>query len=131
MPHIPGIFLLLQRDYPIKRIVLNFKRNFFEEMQTLNLPQAAVKITEKAGKRFIFDPIRKKYVALTPEEWVRQHFVHYLVEHKGYPQGLVANEISLNLNGTSRETTPLSATLNTTVSHSLPWEAWTVMTQSL
>ena len=102
MPHIPGIFLLLQRDYPIKRIVLNFKRNFFEEMQTLNLPQAAVKITEKAGKRFIFDPIRKKYVALTPEEWVRQHCIHFLVSCKGYPVELVANEVSITLNKTSK-----------------------------
>ena len=69
-------------------------------MQTLNLPQAAVKITEKAGKRFIFDPIRKKYVALTPEEWVRQHFIHFLVSCKGYPAELVANEVSITLNKT-------------------------------
>ena len=43
----------------------------------------------------IFDFLRRKYVALTPEEWVRQHFVHYLVEHKGYPKGLLGNEIEL------------------------------------
>ena len=46
--------------------------------------------------------LRKKYVALTPEEWVRQHFTHLLVEHKGYPQGLLANEVQLNLNGTKK-----------------------------
>ena len=46
--------------------------------------------------------VRRKYVALTPEEWVRQHFVHYLVTHKHYPPGLVANEISLTLNGTAK-----------------------------
>ena len=45
----------------------------------------------------IFDFLRRKYVALTPEEWVRQHFVHYLVEHKGYPKGLIGNEIELQI----------------------------------
>jgi hypothetical protein len=41
-------------------------------------------------------------VALTPEEWVRQHFVHFLIEKKGYPQALIANEVSLSLNGTKK-----------------------------
>jgi predicted type IV restriction endonuclease len=41
--------------------------------------------------------LRRKYVALTPEEWVRQHFVHYLIEHKGYPAGLIGNEVELNV----------------------------------
>ena len=45
----------------------------------------------------IFDFLRRKYVALTPEEWVRQHFTHYLVEHKGYPKGLLGNEIELHI----------------------------------
>lgn len=45
----------------------------------------------------IFDILRKKYIALTPEEWVRQHFVHFLVEHKGYPAALMANEIQLKV----------------------------------
>ena len=45
----------------------------------------------------IFDQLRRKYVALTPEEWVRQHFIHYLIEQKGYPQGLLANEIQLQI----------------------------------
>lgn len=45
----------------------------------------------------IFDPLRRKYVSLTPEEWVRQHFVHWLVEHKGYPKGLLGNEIELQV----------------------------------
>lgn len=43
----------------------------------------------------ILDVLRRKYVSLTPEEWVRQHFVHYLIEHKGYPAPLLANEIQL------------------------------------
>jgi hypothetical protein len=45
----------------------------------------------------VFDVLRKRYVALTPEEWVRQHFVHYLIEHKGYPKGLLANEVELRI----------------------------------
>ena len=45
----------------------------------------------------IFDFLRRKYVVLTPEEWVRQHFTHYLVEQKGYPKGLLGNEVELRL----------------------------------
>ncbi|MGL4520289.1 MAG: type I restriction enzyme HsdR N-terminal domain-containing protein [Phocaeicola sp.] len=71
-------------------------------MLPLNLPSFLPKITNKEGKRSIFDPLRRKYVALTPEEWVRQHFISFLVEHKGYPKGLLANEIELTLNGTKR-----------------------------
>ena len=66
-------------------------------MFRLNLPQYEIKIGEKAGKRTIFDFLRRKYVALTPEEWVRQHFVHYLVEHKGYPKTLLANEVEFRV----------------------------------
>ena len=68
-------------------------------MFRLNLPEYEIKIGEKDGKRTIFDFLRRKYVALTPEEWVRQHFTHYLVEHKGYPQGLLGNEIELRIGG--------------------------------
>ncbi len=45
----------------------------------------------------IFDVLRRRHVALTPEEWVRQHFVHYLMEHKGYPKGLLVNETELRI----------------------------------
>lgn len=71
-------------------------------MLSLNLPPYATKIAVRDGKNSIWDIIRRKYVALTPEEWVRQHFVHFLVEHKGYPVSLLANEVALTLNGTSR-----------------------------
>ncbi len=71
-------------------------------MLSLNLPEFDVKITSKGEKRLIFDVVRNKFVALTPEEWVRQHFVHFLMEHKGYPHSLLANEILINLNGTSK-----------------------------
>ncbi|MBR4845847.1 MAG: type I restriction enzyme HsdR N-terminal domain-containing protein [Bacteroidaceae bacterium] len=71
-------------------------------MFSLNLPPYATKIVLRDGKNMIWDVIRRKYVALTPEEWVRQHFVHFLIEHKGYPASLLANEVPLTLNGTSR-----------------------------
>lgn len=54
------------------------------------------------GRKAVFDILRKKYVTLTPEEWVRQQFVHFLLNEKNYPAGLVANEVALNLNGTSK-----------------------------
>lgn len=71
-------------------------------MLTLNLPGFEPKVTEKDGKRTIFDPVRRKYVALTPEEWVRQHFVNYLITFKNYPKELLANEVLVKLNGTSK-----------------------------
>jgi len=64
-------------------------------MSRLNLPNFEIKSKEIAGKAYIFDILRQKYVVLTPEEWVRQHFVHYLIEHLDYPQGLMANEVEL------------------------------------
>ncbi|MCD8194594.1 MAG: type I restriction enzyme HsdR N-terminal domain-containing protein [Tannerellaceae bacterium] len=71
-------------------------------MLSLNLPTYPVKVTYKAGKQLIFDPVRLKYVALTPEEWVRQHFVNYLITEKEFPKELIANEVCLKLNGMSR-----------------------------
>lgn len=71
-------------------------------MLSLNLPSYEAKIVQRNGKNVIFDTLRKRYVALTPEEWVRQHFVHFLTDYKGYPKGLLANEIQLNLNGTKK-----------------------------
>lgn len=71
-------------------------------MLSLNLPSFDAKIVNRDGKYVIFDMIRRKYVALTPEEWVRQHFVHFLVKQKGYPRALLANEVQLILNGTKK-----------------------------
>lgn len=71
-------------------------------MLALNLPSYDTKISNKEGKQQIFDIIRKCYVALTPEEWVRQHFVSYLMEHKGYPASLMGNEVAISLNGMKR-----------------------------
>ena len=68
----------------------------------LTLPPFQARIVEEEGKRKIFDPVRRKYVALTPEEWVRQHFVNYLVTVKGYPAELIANEVQIRLNNTTK-----------------------------
>ena len=54
------------------------------------------------GVERVLDPLRGKWVALTPEEWVRQHFVAHLTENLGYPAALMGNEVPLTLNGTSR-----------------------------
>ena len=67
-------------------------------MQKLNLPAFSAKLKNKENKTLIFDKIRKKYVVLTPEEWVRQHFVMYLLEDKKYPVSLVALEKQLTIN---------------------------------
>lgn len=66
-------------------------------MTRLNLPSFEIKLRGTKAQPQIFDILRKKYIALTPEEWVRQHFVHFLVEHKGYPAALMANEIQLKV----------------------------------
>mgnify|MGYP000862169446 FL=1 len=66
-------------------------------MVQLNLPPYQIRVKETHGRKQIFDILRRKYVALTPEEWVRQHFIHYLVEHKNYPSSLLANEVSLQI----------------------------------
>lgn len=61
-------------------------------MQRLNLPTYSFTIKSEGNRRFIFDPVRKKYVALTPEEWVRQNFARYLVDEKACPLTLIAIE---------------------------------------
>lgn len=71
-------------------------------MQKLKLPAFDIKIVQREGKNYVLDVIRRRYVALTPEEWVRQHFIHYLLQYKKYPQALMANEVQLNLNGTKK-----------------------------
>lgn len=66
-------------------------------MYRLNLPSCPIKISGTQLKPTILDILRRKYVALTPEEWVRQHFVHYLIEQKNYPASLLANEVKLQV----------------------------------
>jgi hypothetical protein len=66
-------------------------------MIRLNLPDYQIKLSGTQEKPTIFDILRNKYVALTPEEWVRQHFIHYLIEHLDYPSALLANEVNLQI----------------------------------
>jgi hypothetical protein len=68
----------------------------------LNLPSYQHKVKHENGKAFIFDAVRKKYVSLTPEEWVRQHLVSYLVEHLHYPKGLISVESGLKYHSLSK-----------------------------
>jgi hypothetical protein len=67
-------------------------------MQKLNLPDFELKVKEADGKRWIFDAIRKKFLVLTPEEWVRQHFIHYLTGTLNYPRSLIKVEGGLTYN---------------------------------
>jgi type I site-specific restriction endonuclease len=73
-------------------------------LQPLNLPPYPFKLTDDNGKLSIFDELRKKQIVLTPEEWVRQHFVQYLIKEKGYPKGLIKLEGGLKLNGLAKRT---------------------------
>ncbi|UMB61551.1 type I restriction enzyme HsdR N-terminal domain-containing protein [Lutibacter sp. A80] len=73
-------------------------------MQQLNLPTYKFRIKSSENKFFIFDIIRKKYVVLTPEEWVRQHFVWFLIEEKNYPISLIAVEKKLSINNLTKRT---------------------------
>ena len=66
-------------------------------MTELNLPPYPVRLGGTHDRPTIFDVLRRRYVALTPEEWVRQHFVHFLIGGKGYPQTLLANEVKLQV----------------------------------
>lgn len=67
-------------------------------MYPTNLPSFDLKVKKDKGKVYIFDIIRKKYVVLTPEEWVRQHFIHYLTNKLEYPKTLFKIESSLSYN---------------------------------
>ncbi|MCQ2066161.1 MAG: type I restriction enzyme HsdR N-terminal domain-containing protein [Bacteroidaceae bacterium] len=71
-------------------------------MLELNLPTCQLKFADEGGRVTVWDQVRMKYVAFTPEENVRQHFVSYLISAKGYPATHLMNEVSLNLNGLSR-----------------------------
>ncbi|HQV59274.1 MAG: type I restriction enzyme HsdR N-terminal domain-containing protein [Chitinophagaceae bacterium] len=61
-------------------------------MINISYPEPAFRIKKENGKEFIFDPLRKKWLVLTPEEWVRQNFLQYLLQVKKYPAALIAVE---------------------------------------
>ena len=68
-------------------------------MEKLNLPDIVARIREgESGKHEIFDEIRKKFVRLTPEEWVRQHFLYYMTGHLGFPASLIVVEAAIRYN---------------------------------
>jgi hypothetical protein len=68
----------------------------------LSIPPAKLKITQKNEVYYVWDKFRKKQVQLTPEEWVRQHFLHYLVDELNYPIGRISVEHALTINQLSR-----------------------------
>lgn len=79
-------------------------------MQHLNLPEYQFNIKKKRHDGLvILDTLRKRWVALTPEEWVRQNFVRYLIEDREFPAALMNNEISLTQNGIKRRCDTLVA----------------------
>jgi hypothetical protein len=71
---------------------------FCSVMYKLNLPEFDCKIKKEDGKVWIFDVIRKKFIVLTPEEWVRQHFISYLITELQYPKSLIKVEGGLTYN---------------------------------
>lgn len=64
----------------------------------LNLPPATLRLEQKEDELYVFDIIRKKMIFLTPEEWVRQHFLHLLINHLNYPKSLIKVESGLKYN---------------------------------
>ncbi len=66
-------------------------------MMIINYPEPAFRIKREEGREFIFDALRKRWLLLTPEEWVRQNFVQYLLQVKGYPASLIAMEKAIKL----------------------------------
>ncbi len=68
-------------------------------MQELNFPKFSFRFKNSENKVSIFDVIRKKFIILQPEEWVRQHCVHYLIDFKKYPKSLINVEKELTING--------------------------------
>ena len=73
-------------------------------LQPLELPPYPFKIIDENGRLMLFDEIRKKHILITPEEWVRQHFVQYLINQKGYPRSLIKLEGGLKLHGNAKRT---------------------------
>ncbi|MBS9773574.1 MAG: type I restriction enzyme HsdR N-terminal domain-containing protein [Tenacibaculum sp.] len=73
-------------------------------MQKLNLPTYKFNLKNSEKHTLIFDELRKKYIVLTPEEWVRQHFVKFLINEKKYPVSLIAIEKQIKINNLNKRT---------------------------
>ena len=93
---------LIIRELYINLYLEDYYHPYFVMTDHLNLPSYDIKTRNTDGMLQIFDILRKRYVKLTPEEWVRQHFVHFLKDCHGYPAALMANEVAVSLNGMSR-----------------------------
>jgi hypothetical protein len=74
------------------------------QLPALNLPHYEPELYHQEGKVWVFDPVRKKQLVLTPEEWVRQHWINYLIHHLNYPRGLFALEKGLKYNQIQKRT---------------------------
>jgi hypothetical protein len=71
-------------------------------MLKLNFPEYSFRFKNSENKRLIFDPVRKKFIVLTPEEWVRQHTLQFLLNEKNYSLSLINVEKQLLLHGTNK-----------------------------
>lgn len=71
-------------------------------MWQLALPAYQFNVKKTGNRWMIFDSLRKKFVALTPEEWVRQHFLHFIINHRNFPASLIAVEQQIEVNGQSK-----------------------------
>jgi hypothetical protein len=81
----------------LKAIRENTENIFIKYMIRIDYPSYPFKLKEENGKEFIFDAVRKHWVRLTPEEWVRQNFLQYLIQIKNYPAKLIAVEKEIQL----------------------------------
>jgi hypothetical protein len=67
-------------------------------VENLIFPLVDFRVSQEAGKTSVFDIIRRKFIVLTPEEWVRQHLVHFMIDHLKYPKSLINVEDGLRVN---------------------------------
>jgi len=80
-------------------VLNNETQKYKTPVKELNLPAFSYNLKKNSrGQNLIFDPLRKKFVILSPEEWVRQHFINFLLEQRGFPVGLLASEVTFRLN---------------------------------
>jgi len=99
-----SLYELLDK-YKIMKEKYSYIRNIrIRTMDKLNFPIYAFKVTGQGDEKKIFDEVRKKYIVLTPEEWVRQHIIRYLIKEKNYPSGLFNVETGLKYNGRAKRT---------------------------
>lgn len=94
---------LILTEYLCTYLLMDHKMDRVQ-LPILNLPPIEPKLQEMEGKIGIFDSLRKKYLILTPEEWVRQHWINFLVNHRGFSKGLIALEKGLVYNKLQKRT---------------------------